>query len=133
MHDLNVRDVVPPVSRAVRRPRCSRGVQRLPDSPVANGVEMDLESARVDRRDGFLQLACDKEARAGTIRFVPVPIEIRAKHRGGEVLAHPVLHDLDAGGMEPSGAADPLPPLNEPVELADTPAARPPPRSSYSC
>src|SRR5258708_14396893 len=113
MHDLNVRDVVPPVPRAVRGPRCSHGVQRLPDSPVANGVEMDLESARIDRRDGFFQLACDKEARAGTIRFMPVPIEIRAKHRGGEGPAHPLLESLEAAGMAPSRARAPPPPLHQ--------------------
>ncbi len=52
MHDLEVGDVMP-VGRCDRRSRFAMrpldGVQRLPDGPVTDGVEVHLEAERVKR------------------------------------------------------------------------------------
>src|SRR5215472_11117933 len=60
-------------------------------------------------------------------------VQIGTQHRGGEVLAHSVLHDLDAAGDEPSGVAGAFSALDEPVELADPQPTLPPERTDHPC
>ena len=43
MDDLDVRDVVPEVVHAVRPPRRLDGVERFPDRPLPDRVDVDLE------------------------------------------------------------------------------------------
>src|SRR6202035_2783050 len=109
VHDLDVRDVVAAPARAIGRPGCRDRVERLAHGPVADGVEVDLESGRVDGGDGFPEFRRVEEAAARAAGLVAVPVQVRGQHRGGEVLADAVLHDLDAGGPEPAPLAGPPP------------------------
>ena len=53
MDDLDVRDVMPMIGRAIGRPGSLDGVERQADRPVADGVEVRLEAAPVELDDGL--------------------------------------------------------------------------------
>ena len=88
-----------------RRGRPSRGrerVERLARAAVADGVHVHLEALGVERGDGLLQRLGVDERVAGVVGGVAAAVEVRREQRGGEVLGHAVLHDLDGGRAEPA-------------------------------
>ena len=129
MHDLEVREVVTVVGWAVRHQRRFDRVERLAHGTVGQRVEVHLEALRVERGDGLLQqLGLDEGDARGSRWGVPSASRYGSSDGGREVLADAVLHDLDAGGGEPSHAA-PRRALDELLDLLELPDAIPPERA----
>ena len=108
----------------VRGPGGGDRVERLADRAVPDGVDVDLEPAGVD---GGHRL---RSVPPGSKKLVPrapgrvaVAIEVGGQHRGREVLADAVLHDLHAGGAEPALASQPPAVRQENRVAQDRPSA----------
>ncbi len=104
MHDLDVRQVVPVVARTVRGTRRLERVERHPYRAIADRVHVHLEALCVERRRRLAELVLVEERDAAVAGRVPVSVEVRLEHRGGEVLADAVRHDLHARRGEPAYA-----------------------------
>src|SRR6185436_489306 len=78
--------------------------------------EVDLEAERIEPRDVALEPLGIDEVDAPVGGRAAVRVQVRLEHRGGEVLADAVGHDLDGPGLE---AADPRarPGLDEALDL----------------
>ena len=131
VHDLEVREVVPPVGRAVRGTSCLDGVQRLAHRAVAERVEVHLEARGVEPGHVLAQRERVDEAEPGVVGPAAAAVEVGLEHGRGEVLGDAVLHDLDAGRGEPadlpcarrstSSATCSAPALTVPPQRADHP------------
>ncbi len=76
-------------------------VQRLPDGPVAERVEVHLEAERVQLGDVPGQQRRVDEAEPAVRRRTAARVQVGRGHRGGEVLRHAVLHDLHGRAGQP--------------------------------
>ena len=65
---------------------------------------------------------------AGAVGRVPAAVQVRRRHRRGEVLRHAVLHDLDDVGGEPAGAH---PAADQVLDLLQPAGAVPPQRAAH--
>ena len=79
MDDLDVRDVRSRVRRAVGPPRRLDRVERLANRPVADGMEVRLESEGIEARDPFEQALRIDLGQPAIPGRVPVAVEIRTR------------------------------------------------------
>ena len=98
------------VRQVVARGLALRGRERLDhvkrgaDGVIADGVEVQLESSRGQPLGCFPQhLRIDEQAPL-VAGGMPLPVQVRGRHRGGERLAHAVQHQLDRGRPELASA-----------------------------
>src|ERR1700728_5052250 len=98
-----------PAARPLSARDLGEGVERVRARTAADRVEVHLE-AEVRQSAGRLgQLFWLDEQVSRPLRVVPVTIEVRRAHRGGEGLADAVEHQLDRGGAEEAPAVGRLP------------------------
>ena len=94
LDDLQVREVVAAVGRAVRLACRFDRIQRLLHGAVAERVEMHLEALAVECGHTTAEKAGVDEGEAGVVGVVTVRLPVRRLHRGRVVLGDPVDHDL---------------------------------------
>ena len=90
VNDLEMGDGVPRIARAVPRPGLLEGVQRHPDGPVADGVDVNLEALPVERGRQPVEGGLVVVRGAG----VSVAVEVGSEHRGRPRLDDAVLIQL---------------------------------------
>ena len=113
---------------AVRRPSGLERVQGLSDRAFPDRVDVHLEPLGVQAGDGDLQLLGLDERRPAVVGGPALGVQVGLEDRGGEVLDHAVLHDLDRRGREPPDPA-PLARGEQVLDLLDPPVAVPPQRA----
>src|ERR1017187_9373201 len=82
------------------------GVERRGDGPVADGVEVDLESLRVEGAYRVVQLIGLDEKVAAVRAVSAGSAQVGPRHRRGKRLADPVDHHLDRSRAEHAGGGD---------------------------
>src|SRR6266446_6907021 len=82
------------VGRAVCGPGRLDRIERLADGSVADRVEVDLETGRVQSPDVVAEGNGFDEAETAPVARGAATVEVRLDHRPREVLQHSVLHDL---------------------------------------
>ena len=78
------------------------GVQRLPHRAVADRVQVHLEAVRVQRGHVLAQGRRVHVGQAPVRGLAAAGVQVGLDHPGGEVLRHPVLHDLHGVRAEPA-------------------------------
>ena len=128
MDHLDVRDVMAVIVRTVRPAGLLDAVQRLPDRPLADRVDVDLEPLGVQASHDRLELLGVDERLAAVPGRAPVRVEVGLEDGGREVLDHPVLHDLHGRRAEPARSAA-FPERDQILHLLDAAVPVPPQRS----
>ena len=124
VHELEMGERVAPVGRPVGRARRGDRIEALAHRPVAERMEVDLESGCVEPRDDGVERARLHEAVAAIGGRPPVAAQVGLEHRGGEVLDHAVLEDLDARRSKAAHRGDP-PALDQLLDLLGAAVAVP--------
>ena len=96
MDDLDVGDMRPGIGRTVLRPRGRDRVERGPHSPVADRVEMRLESEGIELRHPRRQPSGVDLEEAAVLGRAAAPVAVRLEHGAREVLEHAIHHELHA-------------------------------------
>ena len=125
MDDLDVGHVRTRIGRTVGGPGGRDRVERVAHGPVADCVEVRLETEGVDPRHHIGEDMGVDEVDAAVGGRRTCAIQVRVEHRRGEVLDDPVEQQLDARRPEAAERA-PLPVLAPRLDLVDATPSIPP-------